>query len=46
MKDELKMMNERLRRKREEEVRDMQEGAGQVWNESRNASENKRDASI
>jgi hypothetical protein len=46
MKEELKMMNERLRRKREEEVRGRQEGAGQVWNESRNVSENKRDASI
>jgi hypothetical protein len=46
MKEELKMMNERLRRKRDEEVRGRQEGAGQVWNESRNVSENKRDASI
>jgi hypothetical protein len=41
MKDELKE-----RRKPEEGVRGRQEGAGQVWNESRNVSENKRDASI
>jgi hypothetical protein len=41
MKDELKE-----RRKPEEGVRDRQEGVGQVWNESRNVSENKRDASI
>jgi hypothetical protein len=41
MKDELKE-----RRKPEKRVSGRQEGAGQVWNESRNVSENKRDASI
>jgi hypothetical protein len=41
MKDELKE-----RRKPEEAISGRREGAGQVWNESRNVSENKRDASI
>jgi len=40
VKDELKKGGSQQNRKRQAE------GAGQVWNESRNVSENQRDASI